>query len=283
MNLEIRNPKSEIRNSALTPSELAALLGPPGAELIEPPSAEIVNSATCWTSFAETFAKQLTTRLRTLLRAAVRVSFCSGREITAEVLTTSQDARSVVSLWQSDRSLEPMAISLSVTLVATFVDRLLGGHSVSNADDTDLHRSLTEVDQQLASRLTEAVRCSLREQAESATPLELTELAGAWNSSGDAWFPDSSLVKLLFDLRFVQGGGSLELWLPIEVAETLAGDRLAEDSSRTSFHHATEKCDGAVSKRSTIVAQLSQTSLPRRELQSLAVGDVLLLPAKADQ
>ena len=281
MSSETRNPKSEIRNfsSALTPSELDALLGPRAAEVIEPSRVETASSSTCWTGLAETFALQLTTRLRSLLRAAVRVTFNGGRTLTAESLMTAQENRNVVCLWQSDRSLEPLAISLSPSLVATFVDRLLGGHSAPNGDESDLYRSLTEVDQQLASRLIEAVRCSLCEPSESAPPLELTELPTVSNSSGDAWFPDSSLVRLSFDLRFVQGGGSLELWLPIEVAVTLADDPVAQGS----LNHATAKYDGNPSKRSTIVAQMSQTSVPRRELESLAVGDVLLMPSSGDQ
>ena len=285
MSGETRNSKSEIRscNSALTPSELDALLGPRAAEVIEPSRVENNNTTTCWTGFAETFARQLTVHLRSLLRAAVRVTFNGGRALTADALTTGQSTRNIVSLWQSDRSLEPLAVSLSVSLVATFVDRLLGGHSASNNDESDLHRPLTEVDQQLASRLIEAVRCSLGESSDSASPLELTELPAASNSSNDAWFPDSSLVRLSFDLRFVQGGGTLELWLPIEVAETLADDPIAEDSSSASLNPTRVKSDGITSRRSTIVAQMSQTSLPRRELESLAVGDVLLMPTNGDQ
>ncbi len=285
MSGETRNPKSEIRsvNSALTPSELDALLGPRAAEVIEQSRVEPACSTTCWAGFAESFARRLTTRLRSLLRAAVRVTFSGGRTLTAESLTTSQDTRNIVSLWQSDRSLEPLAISLSVSLVATFVDRLLGGHSAPNGDESDLYRPLTEVDQQLASRLIEAVRCSLCEPSGSASPLALTELSGASNLSYDAWFPDSSLVRLSFDLRFVQGGGTLELWLPIEVAETLANDPIVEDSNQGSLNHAADKGDGTASKRSTIVAQMSQASISRRELESLAVGDVLLMPARDDQ
>ncbi len=281
MSGETRNPKSEIRSfsSALTPSELDALLGPRAAEVIEPSRAETASSTTCWVSFAESFARQLTAHLRSLLRAAVRVTFSGGRALTADALTTGQNTRNIVSLWQSERSLEPLAVSLSPSLVATFVDRLLGGHSAPSGDESDLYRPLTEVDHQLVSRLTEAVRCSLCEPSELASPLELTELPAASNLSGDAWFPDSSLVRLSFDLRFVQGGGTLELWLPIEVAEMLADHPIAQ----ASLTHATANGDGIASKRSTIVAQMCQTSLPRRELQSLGVGDVLLMPANGDQ
>ena len=285
MSGEIRNPKSEIRNASavLTPSELETLLGPRVAEVVEPSCIETANPTTCWTGFAETFARQLTTRLRSLLRAAVRVTFSSSRTLTAEALTTAQEARNIVSLWQSDRSLEPLAISLSVSLVATFVDRLLGGHSVSNSDETDLHRPLTEVDQQLASRLIDAVRGSLSEPAESVSPLTLTELSAAANSSDDAWFPDCSLVRLSFELRFVQGGGTLELWLPSEIAETLADDPIAEDSARASLNHATTESSNVPTKRSSIVTQMGQISLPRCDLQSLEVGDVLLMPANSER
>ena len=285
MSGEIRNPKSEIRNASavLTPSELETLLGPRVAEVVEPSCIETANPTTCWTGFAETFARQLTTRLRSLLRAAVRVTFSGSRTLTAEALTTVQEARNIVSLWQSDRSLELLAVSLSASLVATFVDRLLGGHLVPNSGETDLHHPLTEVDQQLAARLIDAVRGSLSEPAESGLPLVLSEFPGISNSFCDAWFPDNSLVRLSFDLRFVQGGGTLELWLPIEIAETLTDDLIDEESGRASLNHATTDLSNVTTKRSSIVTQLGQVSLSRGDLQSLAVGDVLLMPGNSEQ
>jgi flagellar motor switch protein FliM len=276
MSLEIRNPKSEIRNlsSALTPSELAALLGPCRADVIETPRTEAASTTTCWNGFAETFSRQLTTRLRTLLRAAVRVTFSGSQTLTAEALTTSEGPRTLVTLWQSDRSLEPVALSFSIPLVATFVDRLLGGHSAPNSGDADLHRPLTEVDHQLASRLMDAVRCSLGDPSESTSSLALTQLPRTSNSSTDAWFPDSSLVSLSFDLRLVQGGGTLELWLPIEVANTIVD---------VSEPRSTIETPDVASKRSLVVAQLGQALLSRHHLQSLAIGDILMMQARADQ
>lgn len=144
------------------------------------------------------------------------MTFSGSRTLTAETLTTSQEDRDIVSLWQSIHSIEPLAVVLSVPLVATFIERLLGGRSAPNGDDADLHRPLTEVDQRFASRLSNAVRSSVSEQ------VELTELSVHADSLAEAWLPDCSLVRLSFDLRFVQGGGVLDLMVPIEIAELLA-------------------------------------------------------------
>lgn len=272
MSLETRNLKS-----ALTPSELAALLGPCAAQVIEPASVAAETSTSRWTSFAGVFARGLTTRLRPLIRAAVRVTFSGSRTITAETLATTQEDREVVSLWQSTRSIESLAVVLSVPLVATFVDRLLGGRSAPNGDETDLHRPLTEIDQRLASRLSDAVGSSVSEQ------VELTELSDHADSLVEAWLPDCSLLRLSFDLRFVQGGGSLDLLLPIEVAESLADQPEVVDPKKTLLNLRTAKCSNISSRRSVVVAQLSQTSLSRSDLRTLAVGDVLLMPTNSDQ
>lgn len=278
MKSETRNPKSEIRNlhAALTPSELAALLGPCATHVVEPAPAVPDASTSRWTSFAKEFASCLTARLRPLIRAAVRVTFNGSHTLTAETLTTSQEDRDVAILWQSARSIEPLAVMLSVPLVATFVDRLLGGRSAPNGDETDLHRPLTEIDQRLASRLSDAVRSSVSEQ------VELMESPNHANLLAEAWLPDCSLLRLSFDLRFVQGGGVLDLLLPIEVAESLADQPEVADSARTPANQVIAECPN-VSRRSLVVAQLSQTSLSRDDLQALAVGDVLLMPANSNQ
>ncbi len=277
---------SELRNhkSVLTPSELAALLGPCTAPVIESATVVAETSTSRWTLFADEFARQLTGRLRPIIRAAVRVTFNGSRTLIAETVTTSQEGREVVSLWQSERSIEPLAVLLSVPLVATFVDRLLGGRSAPNCDETDHHRPLTEVDYRLTSRLNEAVARSVSASTELSSPMELIESPGHGNSVVDAWMPDSSLLRLSFELRFVQGSGSLELLVPIELAEEFADGRKVVDSSQTPLNQMSAECqDLPPSQRPVVVAQLCQTSLSQCDLQSLAVGDVLLMPAELDQ
>ncbi len=275
MKSETRNPKPEVQSlrATLTPSELAALLGPCATLNVAPVPVTSEASTSRWTSFAEEFSRSLTARLRPLIRAAVRVTFSGSHTLTAEDLTTSPTDRDVVSFWQSADSVEPLAVVLSVPLVAAFVDRLLGGRSAPNSDEADLHRPLTEIDQRLAARLGDAVRSSVNEQ------FELTELSDHADSLAEAWLPDCSLARLSFDLRFVQGGGTLNFLLPIEVAESLADEPKAVDSSKVPLN---ESPMGS-SRRSVVVAQLSQTSLLRSDLRSLAVGDVLLMPIESDQ
>ncbi len=279
MKSETRNPKSEVQtlHAALTPSELAALLGPCVTHVVEPPPAMPDASTSRWTSFAEEFARCLTARLRPLIRAAVRVTFSGSHTLTAEDLTTSQADRDVVSFWQSGRSIEPLAVVLSVPLVATFVDRLLGGRSAPNCDEVDLHRLLTEVDQRFASRLSDAVCSAVSEQ------VELTESPDHADSLAEAWFPDCSLLRLSFDLRFVQGGGPLDLLLPIELAESLADQLDVAAPSRMPLNPMTTENPTVSPRRSVVVAQLGQTSVSRNDLRTLAVGDVLLMPTSSDQ
>ena len=286
MKSESRNSKPDPQQlrSALTPSELAALLGPCAAQSTEPKSVAAGTATSRWALFAETFASRLTTRLRPLIRAAVRVT-CSGSELrTAESLTIQKEAREVlVRLCQTDRSLEPVAVVLSVPLVASFVDRLLGGRSASNSDETDLHLPLTVVDQRLASRLNDAVRQSMTEAAQLPSALPLTELPDTANSLVEAWLPDSPLLQLSFDVRFVQGGGSLDLLLPCEVAESLVEQSHELDSPKPVSSSLPAEWPLESSRRSVIMAQLGQTSLSKRDLKLLAVGDVLLIDSPLDQ
>ena len=279
MSLEPRN-----LHSALTPSELAALLGPCAAQVqVAEPTPALIQTSSQWTSFAEEFARDLTARLRPLIRAAVRVTFSGSHALTADALTTSPENRSVVSLWQSTRSVEPLGAVLSVSLVATFVDRLLGGRSAPNCDDSDLQRPLTEVDQQFASRLSDAVRQSLSKQSEKTSPLGLTELSGMANSLNEAWLSDCALQRLSFDLRFVQGGGTLDLLLPSEISELFVEQPNVAESLQHSQNQTSVEIAQTTSRRSVIVARLGQTSLSRSDLQSLAVGDVVLMPTSLDQ
>lgn len=285
MNLETRSSKSESRNlhPALSPAELSALLGPCTAQTIEPVLNATETRAPQWTAFAEAVAQDLTARLRPLIRAAVRVTFRDNRTLVAETLSAGSEKRDVVRFWQSTRSVEPFAVVLSPPLVATFVDRLLGGHSAPTGDESHLHRPLTEVDQRFASRLSEAVRQSASNQGKIEPPLELTELSGHSNSLVEAWLPDSSLLHLSFDLRFVQGGGSLDLLIPMEIAESLADQAEVVEVAVESSPPVTAETPNRMARRSTVAARLGQTALSQSDLQSLAVGDVLLMPTIADQ
>ncbi len=274
---------SEPRNThpSLTPSELAALLGPVVTPTAEPPPQTNVPEAR-WTKFADGFARSLTARLRSLIRAAVRVTPHVSVTLTAEASITSHETRSIVSVWQTRGSLEPLATVLSPPLVATFVDRLLGGRCTPNCEPPDLHRLLTDVDHRLVARLTEAVRLSVIEQVAPGSNWELTELPHA-TSFADAWLPDCSLLRLSFELQFVQGGGSLDLLLPLEVADVLADEPLADSLPPTPFPPRPLESNSTSARRSTVVAQFAPTSLSDDDLQSLAVGDVLLLDSATDQ
>lgn len=261
--------------ATLTPSELAALLGPCAAPITE--LAPVAPEATTfrWTSFGEDFARRLTARLRPLIRAAARVTFRDGRPLAVESLGVARDSTSVVRFWQSSRSIEPLAVVLSVPLVATFVDRLLGGRLPPNSEETELHRPLTDVDVRLASRLIDAARECVAESAATCDTLDLTDAQAAPLSFVEAWLPESTVLWLTFELRFVQGGGSLEVLLPLEVAETLADESSAADLPATPASPSLSRTANS-SKQSTVVAQLTPTSLSRDDLQLLAIGDVLL-------
>lgn len=273
---------SEPRNShpSLTPSELAALLGPAVIPALEPPPAIVPE--TRWTAFTDRFTRSLTSRLRSLIRAAVRVTSHGCLTLTAEAAMTSHETRSIVSVWQPNGSLEPLAILLSPPLVATFVDRLLGERSASNCEPPDQNRPLTDVDLRLAARLTEAIRLSVIEQSVTDNSLEMKELSHA-TSFTDAWLPDCSLLRLSFELRFVQGGGSFDLLLPLDIADVLADEPLADAVPSTPFSSQPLESNSKSARRSTVVAQFTPTSLSGDDLQSLAVGDVLLLDSDSDQ
>lgn len=266
--------------ATLTPSELATLLGPAVTPAVESPLAIVPDAR--WTAFYDGFARSLTSRLRSLIRAAVRVTSHGSLVLTAEAAMTSHGTRAIVSVWQPNGSLEPLAIVLSPPLVATFVDRLLGGRSAPNCEPPDQHRPLTDVDHRLVARLTEAVRLSVIEQAAPGSNWELTELPHA-TSFADAWLPDCLLLRLSFELQFVQGGGSLDLLLPLEVADVFVDEPQADSVPPTPFLPQPLESNSTPARRSTVVAQFAPTSLSGNDLQSLAVGDVLLLDSATDQ
>lgn len=267
----------------VTPSELAALLGPPAVVPIESSPAE-AETARRWDRFAATFSRALTLRLRPQLRAAVRVESTGQRLVTAETISAAHDARSVVQLWQAPVSLEPLAVILTPALVATFVDRLLGGRAAPIGDEADSTRLLSNVDYRLASRLIEAVRSCVLEQSPADSPWSLTEVSSSGTALSEAWLPDCRLVRFSFELRFVQGGGSLDLYLPVEAAEVFADEPDEPTTEKASTVSATvSESRPESAKRSTVVARFVPTTLSRHELAGLATGDVVLLDATPDQ
>lgn len=269
----------------LSPSELAALLGHvlsvEDRELQIPASSLVTDSAT-WQFFVEEFARALTAKLRTLVRAAVRVQPGECRQLLAAEALRVRDNHGVVSVWQASPSLESVAVELSASLVATFVDRLLGGHSPPPLDESVECRPLTDVDQRLADRLIEAARQSLFE-----VPHEPRLVLGGSNQTAsnllDAWMPDLPLLHASFEIRFVQGGGTLDWWLPWDLAQTFARPTNTDRAGQTSEPTHAELALQTPIPRSTLVARLAETSLSASDWHSLAVGDVLLTGATPGQ
>lgn len=285
MKSETRTLSSETQfiHSALTPSELAALLGPCAESVKATVPIVAVKPMTQWTSFTDEFSRRLAVRLRPLIRVAIRVKFVESRKGAAETLGAALDSSSAVRIWQSNRSIEPLAVTVSNPLLATFVDRLLGSHSVPNDDDGDYHRPLTDVDTRLASRLIDAIQETVSDSAAACNSPIVSEPATAPRTFAEAWLPESELLHLAFELQFVQGGGSLGLLIPVDIAETIS-DKSAEleleqpNSTAESFPFAQAAVPPTKSTTpySKIAAQLALTSLKRTDLKSLAVGDVLL-------
>jgi flagellar motor switch protein FliM len=164
------------------------------------------------------------------------------------------------------------------------VDRLLGGRSGPRFDDPVEQRPLTEIDHRLAARLIEAARQCVLEIATAEPPCEINDLPPQTTSFEEAWLPDCSLLRLSFELRFVQGGGSLDLLIPLEAAADFAScdadlplrsmrqDELPSDAVR-----------GKSSSRTAVIAHIARMTLSAEDLRSLAVGDVLVTEVGPDE
>ncbi len=269
----------------LSPSELASLLGPIEHSLIQrsaaawPASEELPQ----WNHFAEEFARSLTARLRPLVKAASRVQPSGRKSQTADAVIANHDTRSAVCFWQSNRSVEPLSIILSPPLVATFVNRLLGGRSRPSLDEPIEQRMLTEIDHRLAARLIEAARQCVIEAAAvelSESSFALNDLPPQTTSFEEAWLSDCPLLRLSFELRFVQGGGSLDLLIPVELAAAFASQNSDHSSQNRPRNHSLDEVvlSQGLSKLPpiSVVAHLTRMTLSADDLRSLAVGDVLL-------
>lgn len=271
----------------LSPAELESLLGPHGlAQVYQRATPRVpVDDFSQWAPFAEEFARSLTSRLRPLVKAASRVQPIGRKSQTAESVIANHDSRSVVGFWQCGHSMEPLSIILSPPLVATFVDRLLGGRSGSNFDEPSESRTLTEIDHRFAVRLVDAARQSLMEAAvvgSSGASFDLRELPVQTTSFEEAWLPDCPLLRLSFELRFVQGGGWLEILLPHDVVAPfvrVGSDELSKNPNAESEILRRDELQSRshnTPPKTSVVAQLARLTLPVTDLESLAIGDVLV-------
>ncbi len=278
----------------LSPSELASLLGPIDfSQVCQSPVARVpADDFAEWVRFTDEFARVLSFRLRPLVKAASRVQPNGRKSQTAESVIANHDARSVVGFWLSDRSAEPLSVILSPTLVTTFVDRLLGGRQGPSFDESIERRPLTEIDHRLAARLIDVARQCLIEATAvgaSAASFELRELPTQTTSFEEAWFSDCSLLRLSFELRFVQGGGWLDLLIPHDVAAAFACTRSDDLSQKQGQGLDVSSSVGFQSRvlpksqQTLVVAQLARTLLAVEDIQSLSVGDVLLTDVAPDE
>jgi flagellar motor switch protein FliM len=269
--------QDQAATSGLAPAELAALLGPP-ASVVLPAASQFAHDSLPpeWRTVGDEFARALAIRLRPLIRAAVRVTVAAATRITAESVTTDGDPQAMTQFWQTASSPEPLALILSPRLVATFVDRMLGGRSTPANEAAARPRTLTDVDHRIARRLLDAAQASLEElSGTDTTRLELTP--SEVHSVAEAWLPEHPLIRLTWELQFAQGGGHLDLLLPQEIAEECIAPATISRGERTPLDSPPVVHPP---KPTLIVAELAQVQLSRADFSELAVGDVLLTNAQ---
>lgn len=264
--------------ATLSQSELLTLLGPAAAFVDAAPSRSRSLDEPSWNQFAELFSSAMTTRLRPLIKSATRMKLASQATTTAGTLSHQTDGTVVIRLWQNSGFLDPIAVALSPEVVASFVDRILGGGLPSGSDSVGDRRGLSSLDQKLADRLTAVARDCFVEAATLEPQLSLVEMNSSPPTFTNAWMPDCLLVRLRFDLRFVQGGGAFELLLPMEIAERLTDAVVGLEGQPTSIE--TAQCHSNVVAKSPktleLVARLASLNVPRNEISGIQVGDVLL-------
>lgn len=222
------------------------------------------------------FARNVSTSLSAYLRAVTEVGIVSVEQFTySEFLMSLPDPTAFYAL-----SLPPLdsqgALEINPVIAFTMIDRMLGG----TGQRLPMNRALTEIEQNVVDAVVKLILENLSETWASIVEVHFRISARETRPQMlQVAAPNEAVILLVFDIRIGDARGMLNFCLPAGVIEA-AGAGFTQSWSRTRREPNDDERAALRSNLGRIPIPVSaelETSLPARDLLTLAPGDVLSL------
>ena len=233
------------------------------------------------------FGREFGAGLSGMLRSIVEVKLVSVDQLTYSEFVFSLENPTCFNLLQSGGLDGHIILDVNPSIIFPIVDRLLGGgRSNSQGHPT---RPLTEIELKLAARMTDFAMRALENAWANLCQLDLSVDQVESNPQLIQIVPPNEVIVLIsFELSLGDSRGIMNLCIPFNTIEPLAGklsaDTWSNYSRRVVDRGQQLRLEAGVQRSSVdVTVRLAETQLTAGDLATLAVGDILLTEHPAER
>jgi flagellar motor switch protein FliM len=234
----------------------------------------------------EGFGRNFGAALSGYLRTIIEVNVAHIEQLTYSEFTHSLPNPTCFNLLKAEQLDGQLCLEISPLIIYPIIDRLLGG---SSSDLFIPQRPLTQIEQRLVQRITDRATTHLSEAWSNLTPLSFSVTDFESNPQLVQIVPPNETVVVVgFELKMGNRAGTMSLCIPYNVIEPIVSKLAAQNWFS---YQKKDVGDDYLKKLTTNVtnatvevrALLAQTTITMRDLQSLAVGDLITTDKPAGQ
>jgi flagellar motor switch protein FliM len=228
----------------------------------------------------EGFSREFGAAMSAMLRTIVEVKLISVDQLTYSEFVFSLENPTCFNLLRSEGLEGHLILDLNPSIVFPIVDRLLGGGKFTGGNLP--RRPLTDIENRLASRITELAIASLANSWRKLCDLKLRVTQVESNPQLVQIVPPNEVIVLIsFELTMGDIRGIVNLCIPYNTIEPLAGKLSANTWSSYTQKQLEPRQRlqleaGVQSAAVEMVVRLATTRISAGELLDLDVGDVIM-------
>ena len=238
-------------------------------------------------SLHEGFSREFGAAISGMLRTIIEVKLIGVDQLTYSEFVFSLENPTCFNLIDSKGLDGQIILDLNPAIVFPIVDRLLGGGKSAKLEFPS--RPLTDIEQRLASRITDLALAALENAWANVCELGLSVAQVESNPQLVQIVPPNEVVLLVsFELTMGEMRGIMNLCIPYNIIEPissrLSSDTWANYTKRPASP--TQKINletGVAHAPVNVVTLLAETKLTAGEVRNLEVGDVLLTEHRREQ
>jgi len=233
----------------------------------------------------ESFSRLLATYLTTLLRTIVDVNLLSIDQVTFLEFTMAMSNPGCIWVFKLDDQEGKGIIEISPDLILLTIERLFGGEGKRSG----VARSLSVIEQNVASKIVERCLSIYDEAWEKATPIKTNLVSFEMNPQFAQVAPASETAVVMFlEISVRNSTFPMNICFPYYVLDPII-KKLAADSWLGFSMIQREEDDRQKAEESLrmseveVTVKLGETHLSVRELMDLEIDDILVLDAKIEK
>jgi flagellar motor switch protein FliM len=236
----------------------------------------------------EGFSREFGAALSGMLRSIVEVKLISVDQLTYSEFVFSLENPTCFTLLHSGGLDGNVILDLHPSIIFPIVDRLLGGGKESRQSSYP-NRPLTEIELRLVSRITRLATEGLDKAWSNLCDLRLKVVQVESNPQLIQIVPPNEVIVLIsFELTMGESRGILNLCIPYNTIEPLAG-KLSSDTWSSYTKRSTDTRQklslesGLSQAKVKLSVQLARTTVSAGDVASLSVGDLIMTGRDVEQ